>query len=488
MNSGEVHDPMPTPPPTDPDVSEQAVASNTDRARTWIWPFALFAIVFAVDEASPNGMESDSIRAIPDAVSMVLYHTINLDHFRGHLVEPQAALITSHGHLYPLYPWVTSLFAVPWVFGDLVLHKIGIGSGPLALLSNTNNWEMQAFSMAVVVAATSVVIYFTAMRVLTLDTNRRRRWAFGVALVFAFATPAWSTASRSMWQHGPSMLCLAVALLCALRAREGLRGFTGMGVALGLAYTVRPTDALPVIILGLWVLGCHRRYFLQVVGGALIPLIIFAVVNLSAYHQILPPYFSQGQNFALTSTFFDAFGADLVSPARGLLVFVPLVALSVAGVVLLRRSRSLSPFWIAVAIVPVALLLLLSAFKVWWAGDSYGPRLFTDIMPFFVLLALPAVDHIAQHRFSRQNLVVGLVSICLVWSLFVEVQGATLRSSWCWNAEPVNIDAQPNNAWNWADPQFLRGVRVLIWGPDRSSEIARAGVITIGCPLEPVRP
>jgi hypothetical protein len=347
---------------------------------------------------------------------------------------------------------------------------------------------MQAFSMAVVVAATSVVIYWTATRVLTIDEARRRRWAFAVALGFAFATPAWSTASRSMWEHGPSMLCLALALLCALRAREGLPGFTGMGVALGVAYTVRPTDALPVIILGLWILGWHRRHFLHVVGGAVIPLSIFVIVNLSTYHQILPPYFTQDQSFALTSTYFDAFAADLVSPGRGLLVFVPLVGLSVAGVVLLARSHSLTSFWIAVATAPVALLLLLSAFKVWWAGDAYGPRFFTDLMPFFVLLALPTVDHIAQHRFARNTLVVSLVCVCLVWSLFVEVQGATLRSSWCWNSEPVSIDAQPNNAWNWADPQFLRGIRVLIWGPDRSSEIVRAGVITIGCPVEPVRP
>ena len=489
-NRAQVPLPMPT-APIRPDPGAIPAESRTDRRRpwqrTWFWPLVLFAIVFAVDEGSPNGMESDSVGAVPTAVSMVMYHTINLDHFRGHLVA-RIALVSSHGHIYPFYPWVTSLFAVPWVLADLVLNKIGIGSGPLGLLRFTNNWEMQAFSMAVVVAATSVVIYWTAMRVLTLDEPRRRRWAFGVALGFAFTTPAWSTASRSMWDHGPSMLCLSVALLCALRAREGLPGFTGMGLALGMAYTVRPTDSLPVIILGLWVLGWHRRGFLRVVGGALIPLCVFVIVNLSTYHQVLPPYFAQDQSFRITPSYFDAFAADLVSPGRGLLVYVPLVGLSVAGVVILRRSHSLSPFWIAVTIVPVALLLLLASFKVWWAGDAYGPRFFTDVMPFFVLLALPAVDHIAQHRFERNSLVVAVVSIAFVWSLFVEVQGATLRSSWCWNVEPVSINAHPNNAWNWADPQFLRGIRVLIWGPDRSSEVVRAGVITIGCPVESVRP
>ena len=38
-----------------------------------------------------------------------------------------------------------------------------------------------------------------------------------VALAFAFGTSAWSTASRSLWQHGPSMLLLGLALLAQLR-------------------------------------------------------------------------------------------------------------------------------------------------------------------------------------------------------------------------------------------------------------------------------
>jgi hypothetical protein len=54
----------------------------------------------------------------------------------------------------------------------------------------------------------------------SLAQRQRRRWAFAVAMVFAFGTAAWSTASRGLWQHGPSMLCLAVAAYLAMRSRR----------------------------------------------------------------------------------------------------------------------------------------------------------------------------------------------------------------------------------------------------------------------------
>jgi hypothetical protein len=452
-------------------------------------PAALFCFVFAVDEVSPNGMTADSLRAIPTAVSMVYWRTISLDHLKGYLTLPGVDEVTSHGHVYPIFPWATSLFAVPWVVADAALHKLGFGAGPLALVRTGDDWDLQVISMAAVVAATSVVIFHLAVRVLSMaPMRRRRRWALGVALVFAFATPAWSTASRSMWEHGPSMLCLSVALLYALRAQAGQRGWTGMGVALGLAYTIRPTDALVVMALGLWVLIWYRKHLWKVVVGAAVPLTVFVAVNLATYHQVLPPYFSQGGQFSVSWTFLDALAANLVSPARGLLIFVPLVVLSVVGVVVQYRRGAMTPFWWAVAAVLPAHLIVISAFANWWAGDAFGPRFFTDLLPLFVLLALPAVDHLAEHRFERQALVVGLVCAALVWSLGVEVQGATLRSSWCWNAEPVNVDLHPNNVWNWADPQFARGIRAIVFGPDRGTELLRDGVQAVGCPVEPVRP
>ncbi|MGH9120472.1 MAG: hypothetical protein ACRDYC_00770, partial [Acidimicrobiales bacterium] len=425
----------------------------------------LFALVFAIDVACPSGMTADSIRQVPTAVAIVHFHTISLDHLRGLLINPGVAVTTVHGSIYPYFPWAGSLFAVPWVVAYDLAHKLGVGPGSIGLLRTGHDWEIQVLSMSTVVAATTVVVYWACLRLLRLEPwSRRRRWAGVVALAFAFTTPAWSTASRSLWEHGPSMFCLSIALLCAVRAQQGAPGWAGMGAALAGAYAMRPTDAVPIIVLGIWMLGWQRRHILAAVLGGFLPAAIFVSVNIAAYHQLLTPYYTQGQSFALTTTAFVAAAGNLISPSRGLLVFVPLALLSVVGVALRIRERSINAFWVAVAAVPVAHWLLISGFKHWWAGDAYGPRLWTDLMPLFVLLALPAVEWLAERRFQRQRVVTSLVAVGLAWSFVIQAQGAILRSAWCWNNEPTDVDTHSSKVWSWSDPQFARGLRTLIWG------------------------
>ena len=467
----------------------------------------LAVVVFAIDMASPSGMTADPIRAVSVAVSMVHYHSLSLDRFQP-LADPGYAITVVNGHSYPLFPWAVSLFAVPWVIAEDLLHKLGITEGSVAMVRSGHDWGLQVVSMAAVVAAATVVVYFIALRVLRLHpATRRRRWAVAVALAFALATPAWSTASRAMWQHGPSMLCIALGLLFALRAQAGQRGWMGMGAALAASYAMRPTDSIVIIVMAVWVVVAQRRHLLAVVAGAVPPLAILMAVNLAVYHQPLSPYYTGGQSFDVSGTLAVALAGNLVSPARGLFIFCPLVILSVIGVVVRWRAGELTAFWKALAVIPVLHWIVISAFKHWWGGDSFGPRFFTDLMPIFVVLALPAVEVLARWlvpstgtagsgsvpatappRLRWRRALVALTLVALVWSVGVNAQGAVLRSAWCWNSEPTQVDAHPTRLWDWSDPQFARGIRTLVWGPDRSSEFVRDGVDLIGCPTEPVRP
>ncbi|MGH9115243.1 MAG: hypothetical protein ACRDWW_05375 [Acidimicrobiales bacterium] len=480
------------------------------RSRNWALAAILGVVVFAADLACPSGMTADSKRAVTVAASMVHFHSIGLDHYRP-LPNGTFAITVVHGHYYPYFPWAVSLFAVPWVVGYDILHRLGVGEGTLAMIRSAHDWPLQVVSMSAVVAVTSVVLFFVAMRLLRLPSlARRRRWALAVALAFAFASPAWSTASRSMWQHGPSMLCLSLALLFALRALDGKTGWAGMGAALAAGYAVRPTDSIELGVLLVWVLIAHRRYLVNAVAGAIPPMAVFLAVNDIAYGSLLPPYYSGGSNFSVSHTMLVALAGNLVSPARGLLIFCPLVVLSAAGLYIKWRKGELDWFWRALAVIPVLHWIVISAFKHWWGGDSFGPRFFSDLMPVFVVLAMPAVEALAERTAagvrSRRTRVAGrrqhprgagwrrhpafasLVAVALCWSFLVNAQGAILRSAWCWNNEPTDVDAHPSKVWSWSDAQFDRGIRRLIWGPDRSSELIRDGVDEIGCPSEPVRP
>ncbi len=502
--------------PPEPDVALAAPITGNRVIAT-----VLGVVVFAIDMISPSGMTADPIRAVSVAVGLVHYHSLSLDRFQP-LPDPGYAVSVVNGHTYPLFPWAVSLFAVPWVVLDDVAHKVGLTEGSLAMVRSGHDWGLQVVSMATVVAASTVVVYFIALRVLRLQPSaRRRRWAVAVALTFALATPAWSTASRAMWQHGPSMLCVAVGLLCALRAQSGQRGWAGLGAAFATSYAMRPTDSIIIIVMAAWVVIAQRRHLLAVIAGAVPPLVILVSVNLAIYHQPLSPYYTGGQSFDVSGTMLVALAGNLVSPARGLFIFCPLVALSVAGVVVRWRAGELTAFWKALAVIPVLHWIVISAFKHWWGGDSYGPRFFTDLVPIFVVLALPAVEVLAHwvaparqptgptpeasievddgptvgttedgrpSRVRWRRVLVALTVVALVWSVGVNAQGAILRSAWCWNNEPTDVDLHPAKLWDWSDPQFARGIRTVIWGPDRRSEFTRDGVDLLGCPTEPVRP
>jgi hypothetical protein len=281
----------------------------------------------------------------------------------------------------------------------------------------------------------------------------------------------------------------------------------GMGAAFAASYAMRPTDSIVIMVIFVWMVVAQRRHLLAAVAGAVPPLAVLVAVNVAIYHQPLSPYFTGGQSFDVSGTMAVALAGNLVSPARGLLIFCPLVALSAIGIVVRWRAGELNAFWKALAVIPVLHWIVISAFKHWWGGDSYGPRFFTDIMPIFVVLALPAVEVLARWlapstprssdvpttdrpapTLRWRRLLVALTIVALVWSVGVEAQGAILRSAWCWNNEPTDVDTHPAKLWDWGDPQFARGIRTLIWGPDRSSEFVRDGVDLIGCPSEPVRP
>ena len=210
------------------------------------------------------------------------------------------------------------------------------------------------------------------------------------ALAFAFGTAAWSTASRSMWQHGPSMLFLSLAALVALQSRTRPQAARWLGLPLAAAYVVRPTNAIPLVAFGLWTVLYRRRQALWFGAGATAVLLPFVAVNLATYGSLLPPYYA-AQRLGNTPHFFEAMAGNLVSPGRGLLLFSPILTLAVAGFVLRLRARKLDGLDLVLAACVGGHWVAISSFPRWWGGDAYGPRFFSDVVPFLVALSLPVV-------------------------------------------------------------------------------------------------
>jgi hypothetical protein len=94
---------------------------------------------------------------------------------------------------------------------------------------------------------------------------------------------------------------------------------------------------------------------------------------------------------------------------------------------------------------------LVSLFRNWIGGQSFGPRLMSDIVPWLFLLAvfaLVAVEEAAAvGRFRWSPLKRVVVVTLVVASLFVNTRGAT------------SMEAQRGaGIWNWRYPSFMAGI------------------------------
>ena len=455
-----VNKPLPT--PDGPTV--RAPAGSVRRSR-----FLLFGVVLACYLSAPNVTNTDAYLAVPTAVSIVHSASLDIDVFESSVLKAHHGYVEINSHHFDYFPWANALLFIPGVAIVDVLGLLGVGSGARALVEANRMGPLQLATASVVAALAAVVVAAVAYERLRGSANGRRRVSFGVGLIFALGTSAWSTASRSLWQHGPSMLALSLALLAVLRLERGAqprRMAAALGAAVAGAYVLRPTNAIAVAAFSVLVVLRHRRWLGTYLLGLCSVLAVFVAVNLATYRLVLPPYFSAGR-ISLHGEYLEAVAGNLVSPARGLLMFSPVVVLSLIGFILQVRGRALRPLEVLAAACVVAQLLVVSAQNEgWWAGHAFGPRFMSDVLPFLAYLSIPAVEALLTALRTSTPTLRAKVAACgaafaIAVSVAINAQGAYLRSATCWNARPVNIDFQPDRVWDLGDAQAIAGYRAI---------------------------
>ena len=312
--------------------------------------------------------------------------------------------------------------------------------------------KIELFIACLIVALSTVVV-----EALAYEVCRRRRCSLLIAFIFAFCTSAWSTASRGLWQHGPSILMLSVALYLIVAARRRPHLIQYAGLALAFSVVIRPTNVLSVLVLTLYIFLEHRRYLVRYLVAASLVAIPFFVYNSAIYQALLPPYYTP-QALGSNRFFADAFVGNLVSPARGLLVFSPiflLVALDVAGRI---RQRRMSRLDLTLLFIIFLHVLAVSSYYNWWGGHSLGPRFFSDMIPYLTYLLIPvAIRLTSQPRHTPWLAVTTVVLLSI--SFLAHARSATSMDVYFWNAIPSNVDRNQARLWDWRDVQFLRGIK-----------------------------
>jgi len=353
-------------------------------------------------------------------------------------------------HLYYYLPPGSSILSIPYVTW---MNTFGVSA---ANSDNTYNPEgearIQRGLASLLMAGLACVFFFHAR--LFLSTS----WSALIALGSTFGTQVFSTASRALWSDTWGILLLGICLYLLVADAYGKRKLNPylLATLLSWTYFVRPTNAISIAVVVIYLLLQRREKFLSFVVTGCCWLILFVAYSICHFRQILPNYFQPGRlNFG---SFWTAFAGNLISPSRGLLIFVPV--LLVLAYFISKHWRSIFKNSLATAAMPVIIihLLIVSGFTPWNGGFCYGPRYSTGLVPWFALLGvygLRAHLDAAKMKFSRP---VAIGSLLLAVSIVINARGASSYETWMWNAWPDNVDLVPQKIWDWRRPQFLAGL------------------------------
>jgi hypothetical protein len=312
------------------------------------------------------------------------------------------------------------------------------------------------------IAALSVLFLYLALT----RFCRSEKEALFFALAYAFGTTVWSVASRGLFQHGPSVLFIGLALWALARGKGAI---PIAGLVLGLAVVNRPANALIALPLAVYVLRYERRRLPGFTALALLPA-LFHLAYASAYwgspfslaQDVNPGNFAGRPVVGLAGL--------LVSPSRGLFVFSPFFLFALPAVTAaFRRPPPASsdfqrlPRYLLVAVAGT--LVFYSFWAMWWGGHSFGYRLVTEVAPLLTVLVAVSWPTIARHR-----LAVGLFALCLAFSVYANFLGAMVFPSGFNN----NLDLQPRRLWNVGGSELDLSTRKLVRIVAPGSSLAEA--------------
>lgn len=412
---------------------------------------AIFLFVWGTHFLCKTVTITDSDWVLPLSMSIIREHNTNLDEYKSLLdAKHYSGTENINGHFYYYFPVGTSLLITPVVKAlDLICKHI-FYTDMNAIISTGDDGGIQLFIASLLVAVTSAFIFLIAFEI-----TKSRMHSLLLVFIFAFCTSAWSTGSRALWSHTCSMLMLSISLFSLLRARGNNRWLLVAAITVACAYIVRPTNSLSVFFLSFYVLLHFRRRASLFFSGLILVLIPFFLYNYHIYNTFLPSYF-QPSRIGGNEHLWEGLAGNLISPARGLFIFSPVLFFSIIGIWIKLKDKTFNLLDAALVLIILSHFYIISSIGSLYGGWCFGPRLFTDIIPFliyflsFFIVKLPeARSTVLKYTFTS------LFILCIGASFFINYKGATHPATFMWNAVP-DIDSHPERIWDWNDLQFMR--------------------------------
>ena len=406
-----------------------------NKYRWFSWLLAVLIVGLIVGQQTQN-TGSDPRGTLLVSQAMVQHGTIKLDAYAGEYLDTFAHQIhRKNGHIYNYFPLGTALVSAPVV---AIANAVG--------MDMTKDEHVVQLLLTAMAALLIAFILYNAARLYLPETP-----SLLLTGLCWFGSSLASTVGTALWSHDFALVFSSAAIYLALsRKPPGIRAPLLVGACLFLAYLCRPTLALlaPFLLLYYFMQDKKSSFIAAFTLGLL--LLAFMGWSMSEFSQILPDYYLpkrlEGGEFA------TALYGNLFSPARGLFIFSPFIAVSLfLTLVLALRSKTVLALSLISVAWPAAHLLSISQFPHWWAGWSFGARLMVDALPGLYVGLFGALGALRQ---KRTLIYAALISSGLL-ALYINTYQALLNPYGVqWSAQP-NVDQYPEYLFDWRYPQFL---------------------------------
>ena len=410
----------------------------------------LFILTFRAPVSQANG---DARLSLLVSLAILEQGSVKLDAYDTVSIPPlsdpdnKRQIVEQNGHLYYSFPLGSSLLSVPPVWLATVLGR------DLTIVAEQNRLQN---GLAALSTAFIFLLLFTLAR-----TYLSQRHSLFLALVMMLGSMLISTLGTALWSHHAATIAILCTLLLATRQERGqwsLRPWQ-MGPLMGLtlfgAYLARPSTAVFICMILIYLWLWQRPVFgpTALVAAALFGL--FLLWSQSEFGSWFPFYYrperldNENQASLLTALY-----GQLLSPSRGLFLFVPYLGLILAFALWCWRKLE-TRRWLAFALIWAALQLIVSYRAApWWSGFSFGPRIQLDFWPGLILLTIIIWPRFLAGRYGRIRLV-GFTFLALFAIWIHSYQGLFNIQTTRWNGIlPPTIDQEPELAFDWSFPQI----------------------------------
>lgn len=421
----------------------------------------LFLFSLAVFLAAPVANVSDSRYTALLSECLLHHHSAELDEYykvpvpwqTGDAIRPDEAnefqLVKTRGHVTYFFPHGSSILSMPLVGA---INAVGVSAAtPDGRLNLAGEIRIERLIASVLMAALMCVFFAMAVTMLPVS------WSVVVALGASMGSQILSTASRGLWSHTWEVFLyglIAHSILNTEHRGARLRP-VWLGTLVAWTYCVRPTGAVAIIAVSVYVLWIHRKDFIAYAAALAGWLAAFVIYLWSVFGTIVPPYYSASR-LKLHDLLLPLAG-NLVSPSRGLLVFVP-TTLFVLYLVARYRKLLAQKQLVVLAFAQIVGLEIIMCInnRDWAAGLCYGPRFFTDAIPWFVLLAILGLD--AMRRApdaSGHRMEIAAAIFLLTVSIAMNARGAWSYAAVDWSLSQY---VSRHGFFDWRYPQFMAGL------------------------------